>query len=350
MPQCPRCQIEVAANYRFCPNCGAQLPFPSTSWTVTSGPVGTTLPEKTPRRTGVWVAAAALVVVALLVFVTFSAFVPVTSSTTSQGPLVNCPTNTGSRSPVSEPNPNYDVQEIMIFTQSYSQLEFNVTAIAQCDANGYGPSYLLNGLTNTGYWYQVGLDWNWPLQSGGYLSGFGFVSEGWAPGGLTRSPSSTPFSGTVNQNDTVQLSLTFSGGSLTASARDLNTSASASTSYPTNRANTFVGLQAQESRNRFSFATRGYFTGLMTEWYHVSASGQGQGMGVTYSEAVEPIASAVLGIGEWNFTASNPTSVFSGVANGGSPLDFSGQPTRLQQFSYNGLVISADAYEFLTGT
>jgi len=350
LPQCSRCQIEVASDSRFCPNCGARLLFPSESWTTTSEPDGTTPRDERPRRTGVWVAAAALVVVALLIFVTFSAFVPVTSGTISQGPLVNCPTNTGSRAPVSELTPNYDVQEIMIFTQSYSQLEFNVTAVAQCDANGYGPSYLLNGLTNTGYWYQVGLDWDWPLQSGGYVPGFGFVSEGWAPGGLTGSPASTPFSGTVNRNDTVQLSLTFRGSSVIASAHDLNTSASASTSYPANRANTFVGLQAQESRNRFSFATRGYFTGLMTEWYHVSPGGEGPGTAVTYSEVVAPVTSAVLGIGEWNFTASNPTSVFSGVANGGSPLDFSGQPNQLQQFTYSGLAISADAYEFVTGT
>jgi len=349
LPQCPRCQTEVTADYRFCPNCGAQLLFPQTIWTVTPGASETT-PQERPRRTGIWVTAVALIVVALLVFVSIVAFIPITSRTVSFTPVANCPINTGSQTTVSEPSPNYDIQEIMVFTQSYTQLKFNVTAIAQCDANGYGPAYLLNGLTNTGYWYQVGLNWDWPLQSGGYVPGFAFVSEDWAPGGLTGSPTSTPFSGTVNQNDTVQLSLTFSGGSVVASGRDLNTSAIASANYPANRANTFVGLQAQESRTRFSFATRGYFTGLMTEWYHVSPSGEGPGLSVTYSETATPITSATLGIGEWNFTTSNPTSVFSGVANGGNPVDFSGQPNQLQQFSYNGLVISADASEFVTGT
>ena len=293
--------------------------------------------------------AAALVVVALLVFIAMVPYIPNTNRTLTQGPIANCPTYTGSQSPVSEPTPNYDVQELMIFTQSYSQLVFNVTAIAQCDANGYGPAYLVNGVTNTGYWYQVGLDWDWPLQSGGYVPGFGFVSEGWAPGGLTRSPTSSTFSGTVNPNDTVQLSLTFSGGNVIASALDLNTSASASTSYPTHRADTFVGLQEQESGTRFSFATRGYFTGLMTEWYHLNPSGEGTGMGVTYSETLTPITSATLGIGEWNFTTPVQTSVFSGVANGGNPVDFTGAPNQLQQFTYNGLVISADAFEFVTG-
>ena len=293
---------------------------------------------------------AALIVVLLLVLVALVPLIPGSAHTHTSVSLAGCAANAGSRTPVSEPTPNYDVQEIMVFTRSYSQLRFNVTATAQCDANGYGPSYLLNGLTNTGYWYQVGIDWDWPLQQGGYIPGFAFVSEDWAPGGLTRSPSSTPFSGTVNPNDTVQLSLNFSGSSVIATALDLNSRATASTSYPANGANTFVGLQAQESRLRFSFATRGYFTGLMTEWYHVNPTGEGPGIATTYSETVGSIASATLAVGEWNFTASNPTSLFSGVANGGMPVDFAGQPNALHQFSYKGLTISADAYEFVTGT
>jgi hypothetical protein len=293
---------------------------------------------------------AALVIVALLLFASFFVIIPAVSHVGSTNPQTNCPLGQGSSTRVSAPNPNYDVQEVMVFTRSYSRLDFNVTAVAQCDASGYGPAYLLNGLSNTGYWYQVGLNWDWPLQSGGYISGFGFVSEDWAPGGLTNAPPTIPFNGTVNQNDTVELSLAFSGNTVVASARDLNTSASASTNYPANRATTFVGLQAQQSRTRFSFATRGYFTGLMTEWYHVNPNTNGPERGVTYSETVTPITSATLAIGEWNFTTSNPVPVFSSVANGGNPTDFSSQPNQLQQFTFNGLVVSADAFEFVTGT
>ena len=348
--RCPNCRAEITAEYRFCPNCGASLQASPSSLSVAPGAGGPTPPQERPRRTGVWIAVTALIAVALLIFVALFAFIPVTTRSLSSTSTASCALGSVSQTTVSEPIPNYDVQEIMVFTQSYSQLDFNVTAIAQCDVNGYGPAYLVNGLTNRGYWYQVGLNWDWPLQTGVYMPGFGFVSEGWAPGGVAGAPTSTAFSGPVNQNDTVQLSLTFSGGDVIASARDLNTSASASASYPANRANSFVGLQAQESRTRFSFATQGFFTGLMTEWYHVMPSGEGPGMGVTFSETVAPIASATLGIGEWNFTTSNPTSVFSGVANGGNPVDFSGQPNQLQQFSYNGLVISADAFDFVTGT
>jgi hypothetical protein len=60
----------------------------------------------------------------------------------------------------------YDQQVFMIFGQSFNSLSVNVTAVEQSDGNGYGPSYLLNGVTNDGYWYQVGLSWNWPVWEG----------------------------------------------------------------------------------------------------------------------------------------------------------------------------------------
>ena len=348
MSQCPKCQAEVTANYKYCPNCGAQLSAAAAFGSAPPTTSETTSPQKGPKPFRIWVAAAALIIVALLVIVSLFAVLPATNHVLSGSAVTTCQSSSSSIF-VSAPNPDYDVQELMAFTQSYSQIEFNVTAVAQCDANGYGPAYLLNGLSNTGYWYQVGINWDWPLQSGGYVSGFGFVSEDWAPGGLSRSPSSTPFSGTVNQNDTVELSLSFSGGSVVASARDFNTSASASITYPANRATTFVGSQAQQSRLRFSFATRGYFTGLMTEWYHVSPNAEGPGLGVVYSESATPIASAIVGVGEWNFTTSEPVSVFSSAANNGNPVDLGAQPNQLQQFTLNGFALSADAYEFVTG-
>jgi hypothetical protein len=88
----------------------------------------------------------------------------------------------------------------------------------------------------------------------------------------------------------------------------------------------------------------------MTEWYHVSASGNGPGHEVTYSENTTAIASATLGVGEWNFTASEPSSVFSVVADSGNQVAFGAQPNQLQQFTLNGYTLSADAYEFVTSS
>lgn len=348
--RCPVCQNEISADCSFCPNCGHRL-FPPIS-------VGNTLPQEDegtgPQKRSNWsgIRVVAVIITVLLVVAALTVVVPSLRSTANSNSSFtppNCPQN-GSSKPVNEPNPDYDVQSIMAFTPSYTQLEFNVTAIAQCDSNGYGPSYLLNGLSNTGYWYQVGINWDWPLQGGGYDPGFGFVSEAWAPGGLTRSPASIVLSGTVNKGDTVELSLSFTNGQVVASAHDLNTGGSGSMSYPAHGGTTFVGLQAQQTSSRFSFATRGYFTGLMTEWYHVSPSDNQPELNATYSEDIAPIPSATLGVDEWNFTAVTPTSVFSSIANNGNPIGFSAQPNELQQFRLNGLDLSADAYEFVTGT
>ncbi len=291
-----------------------------------------------------------MTIIALLVFVSVFYVLPSTSPVSHGGSPVNCASASASSTFVAAPAPNYDVQQVMAFYPTYTQLEFNVTAIAQCDANGYGPSYLLNGLTNTGYWYQVGINWDWPLQAGGYDSGFGFVTEAWAPGGLTRSPPSVAFSGVVNSGDTIELGLSFSGGQVVASARDLVTGASGSMSYPARSATEFIGSQEQQSQARFSFDTEGYFTGLMTEWYHVSSNYDGPEQSVSYSENDSAIASATLGVGEWNFTGISPSSVFSRVANNGNPIDLGAQPTQLQQFTLDGFTLSADSYEFVTGS
>jgi hypothetical protein len=350
VPQCPKFQTEVPPDYRFCPNCGTQLVAIAPFGGAPRAESGTTAPQELPRRSGLRIVAVAVLIVVLLVFVLLLPMIPAALHVSSSNTQTACPLGSGSSTIVSAPNPGYDVQEIMAFAQSYPQLEFNVTAVAQCDANGYGPAYLLNGLSNTGYWYQVGINWDWPLQTGGYIPGFGFVSEAWAPGGLTRSPSTAPFSGSVNPNDTIELSLSFNGATVTTSATDLNTGASASANYSANRATTFVGTQAQQSRPRFSFATRGYFTGLMTEWYHMDPNINGPSRSVIYSETTTPITSATLAVGEWDFTTSVPVAVFSDVANNGNPTDFSAQPNQFQQLTLNGYTLSADAYEFVTGT
>src|SRR5207245_10637409 len=71
----------------------------------------------------------------------------------------------------------YDEQLGTTFTQSFASIAYNVTAVAQSDTYGYGPAYLLNGLGSTGYWYQVGISYDWPFTAGGYNPGFGMNYE-----------------------------------------------------------------------------------------------------------------------------------------------------------------------------
>jgi len=87
----------------------------------------------------------------------------------------------------------YDEQVGVTFTQDFHSLAFNVTAIAytdlQWDPSGVGPAYLVNGLTNLGYWYQVGLSYNWPHQYGEVNPGFNMSYEVFRSTGVSIDPS-----------------------------------------------------------------------------------------------------------------------------------------------------------------
>ena len=203
----------------------------------------------------------------------------------------------------------YDEQMGLTFAQNFTTLSYNVTAVQQNDSNGYGPAYLLNGLSDHGYWYQVGISWDWPFSTGGYTSGFNFnyevfnstgqsVFPGNASGGLTA------FSGPVNQGDIIQLNLYISGGVVFMSAEDLNTSIIATQDYTAAGSSTFIGLSS--SQNKF-----GFFTGLMTEQYHASPYG-GPFLEVTYSDPSSAITSATMWIDEWDPSANQV--VFSGAS------------------------------------
>ncbi|HVB12967.1 MAG TPA: hypothetical protein VNE86_07520, partial [Nitrososphaerales archaeon] len=94
----------------------------------------------------------------------------VISTQTSQGPTPDFHISSAELSgnaTTSVASVAYDEQLGITFTQSFASISYNVSAVAQQDVNGYGPAYLLNGLSNVGYWYQIGLSWDWPQLSGG---------------------------------------------------------------------------------------------------------------------------------------------------------------------------------------
>jgi len=238
------------------------------------------------------------------------------------------------------PAANDDEQIGETFTQSFTSLAYNVTAVAQSDSDGYGPGYLLNGVTDTGYWYQIGFSYDWPYQNGGYVSGFEVNYEVFDSSGNSIFPSSggggLTFSGAVSNGDSVLLNLYFSGGNVVMSAFDWNTGASASETY-TAQGSEFIGLRNNANSN-------GFFTGLMTEWYHVNAYYGGEA-GVTYSNPKFALTSSYLWADEYvapccSNVVFSTTSEFVSFAS----------PLQIQTYSSNGAESSADAYEFTTGT
>src|SRR5260370_31662468 len=79
---------------------------------------------------------------------------------------------------LSIPAANYDEQLGLTFAQNATALSYNVTAVTQTDSYGYGPAYLLNGLTNYGDWYQAGFSFDCPFSAGGFILGIYFNYQG----------------------------------------------------------------------------------------------------------------------------------------------------------------------------
>ena len=243
-------------------------------------------------------------------------------------------------------DPSYDEQLGMTFTQGFRSMLYNVTAVEQTDpTSGVGPAYLLNGLSNAGYWYQVGLSYNWIYLNGGYDAGFHMNYEVFDSSGNSIFPvvccgGLDTFSGPVNQGDSVEVNLYFTNSSqVVMLAQDQNTGAYTSEKYSAEGATSFVGSPWSTSNSN------GFFTGLMTEWYHPNAY-YGNEQKVTYSSSFA-LSSAWMWIDEYsppccsNEQFSNSTS---------SPVSYVTNPNQLKEFSSNGATEYSDAYEFITGS
>ncbi len=239
--------------------------------------------------------------------------------------------------------PNYDEQIGATFTQDLNSLAYNVTALAQTDANGYGPGYLLNGLTTSGYWYQVGVSYHWPSSSGGYDPGFGFSYQVFGANGKTVYPFNGgaglgTFSKAVDSGDSILLSLTFNGSTVLMFAQDWSTGATAQTSFSSEGSSSFVGSTSTGANSE------GFFTGIMTEWYHVLPYSGNEGK-VTYSDQAVALSSAWLWIDEFESGSSGPP-VFENQTQ--APVAFA-NPLQIYPFTSNGATIYGSAHQFITG-
>lgn len=241
----------------------------------------------------------------------------------------------------------YDEQLWFGLNVTKSSLAYNVTATEQNDTQGFGPSYMLNGLSNTGLWYQVGIDWNWGYEySTQHYQGFRFFYQVW---NTTTHQSVFPnefesgvktFSKPVAANDTIALSLTIAGNSVLMTAEDLNSNGTASISYPSYRAHEFVGNYNVE-----------YPNSLMTEWYHLLPYYCVE-KSTVFSSHASPINSGWLAIDEWNFTGVPSNQWFNATLKRTILFDTSSEPAPLtrtvESLAANGTVIYANSTNFWT--
>ena len=235
--------------------------------------------------------------------------------------------------------PQYVEQLGETFQQDSAYLSVNVTAIPQNDTDGYGPAYLLNGLTDQGWWYQVGLSYDWPHSGGGSYGGFFFNYEVFSATdqSVFPSPNSTSLSyflGAVYAGDSVQLSLSFASGNVSMGAYDWQTHAVANASYSAEGSTSFVGMSQPSNQ-------LGFFTGLMTEWYHASPYHGGEQQ-VTYSLQA-PMGSAVLWVDEYDNLGGRTTLFSDSDSVTLSPLS-------LQNFTYQNASVASTSSSFTTGT
>ena len=195
------------------------------------------------------------------------------------------------------PPPNYQEVIELGFYQNFESLDYNVTAIAQNDSYGYGPAYLLDGVSSSGYWYQVGISWHWHFYGRGYYPGFQFIYQIWAKNETPLYPGNgaglSNFSTPVNSGDIVLLSLKFNGGNVVMGFYDWNTSARESISFSAFGSSVFIGGPQR------SLASM-----LETEWYHTDANFCSNEK-VTFSNFQHPISTAWMCISEQNYTGAS---------------------------------------------
>jgi hypothetical protein len=161
----------------------------------------------------------------------------------------------------------FDLQLGYVLHDAGSSISYSVGAVSQSGNCALGYSYFLNGYSNVSgqaYWFQTGLSFDW---GGGTLasSGWGMAYEVFGPDGSPVFPNSFGgagvdlFSGSVNEGDSVVLSMSPVSAGVTLTAVDQSTHASASETYAISGVQGFgAGTAPQDV---------GYFTGLMTECY-----------------------------------------------------------------------------------
>ena len=251
--------------------------------------------------------------------------------------------NTSNLVKMSGPAPDYDEQEIVAFEENFTALSYNVTAVAQTTASGYGPAYLLNGVSNLGYWYQIGISYKWQSEIGNVSYrdvGFSGIYEAFAPNGTSIFPSGGG-GGTlqmkINAGDSVNLYLGFlSNSTVEFRVTDLNTQSQGVRYFGSFGATEFSSLGGPNSDSTF-------FTGVMTEEYHVHPY-YGNETAVTYTAYGPAVPRVVLGVDEFYLSGHNRTTLFSNFT---SVLDI-GQTPSGYSYSYSGIKIIATPQAFTT--
>ncbi|MGA3192712.1 MAG: thermopsin family protease [Candidatus Bathyarchaeia archaeon] len=240
------------------------------------------------------------------------------------------------------------------FTQNSGSMSYSVTAVQQDYDDSFalqfgassvtGPACLLCGLSDQGYMYEVGLSWDWfGTNANSSISGFPYT-PGFNANYFVFDPSgSTVYyywvSLSVNQGDSVNLFLSFSGGNVLMQVYDPNTGATSSGSYSSSGATYFVGLPNYPQTPPPQSA----FSGLMTEQLHTNPY-YGNMQQVWYSDMTSTKSSAWMWMQEID-SAGNSLFSVSTI----NSISFVRNPGVFQLFNSSGATEYSNVYQFATG-
>lgn len=155
----------------------------------------------------------------------------------------------------------YDYQSGETFLGNFSSLSYNVLVSNQTNDFGKGQGYLLNGVTNKGYWYQVGIAYNWSTHGTEHNSGFSMLSylE------FITEINVTSLGADARRGDAVLLEMNIQNDTVHLKVHDWNTNVSKTVMLPAFNATYFVGGPYINGINNGTADKSGHFTGLMTE-------------------------------------------------------------------------------------
>jgi hypothetical protein len=224
---------------------------------------------------------------------------------------------------------------LLSIKQNTSALAYNVTAVSQCESGGSGPFYSLVGSTNTEYWYNFGIAWNWPHQNP-FTPTLGFRAMFEVYSTTSSIFYTSDLMPNIHDGDIVLLSTSLSNGKVTMSVHDWNSSAVDEQSYSAMSATTFVGNLANTADSN------GFYTGVLTREFH-QATYYGDEESVLYKTST-PLSSAWMRAVEFASPSKSPVA----FDNYGS-FDYS-SPSLLQELHSNGAYLASNATQFQTGS
>jgi hypothetical protein len=232
---------------------------------------------------------------------------------------------------VPEPGTQYDEQAILFDPISTSSVLANANVSSQTDSQGYGAAFLVNAESTTGYWYQVGVAYDWGWESG-YLPGFAVIYSMYAPSTASSNPTALCMERpSLLQDEPVLLQIQITSGTVLLTVSQTGPGQIAAVLFSSYGASTFEGTS--------NASQYGFFTGWMTEWDHTDAYYDA----TAHAEyTLQPRQSTSdFGIGEYNtetgatlFGEDNQQSLSCGCT---------------QSFSYEGVTETASAADFTTG-